>query len=407
MSDIAQPPAAGTLELERPKRKARLALLKRLADVVSLPSSRVNTFERSVTADLLVEILREADFDERARVARRLAGLVEIPNCLVRLILRDDLEISKALLTDSSALADTDLLDCVRNATDGHRRVIAMRRGLSEVVSEALLDCGSPAVVEALLRNSLARLSQSAVETAVAISQANTHLVPCLLRRPELRPNHAYVLFWWGDSEARRTILQRFAVSREILQESAGDVFAMAAKEEWQDGLARKALQFIERRQRNRLAIEKSPFKSLEAAIAASEGGMTRELAEEIAHLAGVKPMTGAKILADPGGEGLAVLCKATGLPRSALRSLWKAMRRPDSDGEGERPGHLERVIEVYDMVAVDRAQTVLRYWNWSLSSAMSPALINLIREEDNKGLDEFSVPQRTAMLALGPDLKR
>ncbi len=26
----------------------------------------------------------------------------------------------------------------------------------------------------------------------------------------------------------------------------------------------------------------------------------------------------------------------------------------------------------VYDMMAVDRAQTVLRYWNWALSSAMT-----------------------------------
>ena len=31
--------------------RARAALLKRLADVVCLPSSRVNTFERSMTAD--------------------------------------------------------------------------------------------------------------------------------------------------------------------------------------------------------------------------------------------------------------------------------------------------------------------------------------------------------------------
>ena len=34
--------------------RARHALLKRLADVVSLPTSRINAFERSVTGDLLV-----------------------------------------------------------------------------------------------------------------------------------------------------------------------------------------------------------------------------------------------------------------------------------------------------------------------------------------------------------------
>jgi uncharacterized protein (DUF2336 family) len=392
---------------ERPKNRSRLALLKRLADVVSLPSSRVNSFERAVTADLLVEILRDAEFDERARVARRIATLVEIPNSLVRLILRDDLDIAYPLLTESTTLSDADLLDCARHATGAHRRLIAQRRGVSEVVSEALVDVGETLVVEALLRNDQARFSPAAIESLVAMTQHQAHLAPMLLRRPELRPSHAYVMFWWAEADARRTILQRFAVSREVLQEAAGDVFPMAAAEGWQDELTRKALQFIERRQRNRAAIEKSPFESLDDAISHAEGGMTRELAEEIAYLAGIKPMTGAKIMTDIGGEPLAVLCKATGLPRTALRQLWRALRRPEATEAGEPTESITRVLQIFDMIAVDRAQTVLRYWNWSLSSAMTPTLMKAIREADDAALDEFSVPQRAAMLAFGAELKR
>ena len=57
-------------------------------------------------------------------------------------------------------------------------------------------------------------------------------------------------------------------------------------------------------------------------------------------------------------------------------------------------------------MMAVDRAQTVLRYWNWALTSALTPALIRAIQEGDDAALDEYSQPQRAAMLALGPDFK-
>ena len=39
---------------------------------------------------------------------------------------------------------------------------------------------------------------------------------------------------------------------------------------------------------------------------------MTPEMAQEIGYLAGIKPVTSAKILSDAGGEGVAVLCKAT-----------------------------------------------------------------------------------------------
>ncbi|MGZ8408070.1 MAG: hypothetical protein ACXWVJ_08590, partial [Caulobacteraceae bacterium] len=53
----------------------------------------------------------------------------------------------------------------------------------------------------------------------------------------------------------------------------------------------------------------------------------------------------------------------------------------------------------------VDRAQTVLRYWNWSLSSAMTPALIRAIRDGDQAGLTPFSTPERTAMLAFAGEI--
>ena len=248
--------------------RARGALFKRLADVVCLPSSRVNTFERAMTADLLVEMLREAEPAERAKVARRLANLTEIPATLGRMLLRDNYEIARQILENCQSIGDCDLIDCVRYTTVEHRRLVALRRGVSEAVAEALAEGGEPVVIDALLRNDQATLSAAAVEMIVAATRTNPKFIPNLLRRPELRPSHAYAMFWWAEADARKTILQRFAVSREVLQDAASDVFHLAMEENWQDPLSRKALQFIERRQRNRAAIAKSPYASLEDAIA-------------------------------------------------------------------------------------------------------------------------------------------
>lgn len=387
--------------------RSRTTLLKRLADVVCLPGSRVNAFERSMTADLIVELLREAAVEERVRIARRIANVAEIPTGLARLLMRDELEVARALLENSATVGDGDLIDCVRCASPEHRRLVAARRGLNDVVADELVAHGEPAVIETLLRNDLARLSHEAIEAIVAGTRDNPRHIPLLLRRSELRPSHAYVMFWWSDDEARRVILQRFAVSREVLQEAVSDVFSMAADENWQDPLTRKALQFIERRQRNRAAIAKSPFESLDEAVQVASESMTREVAEEISYLSGLKPMTGAKIFTDPGGEPLAILCKATGLPRKNVRLLWRALRRPETDAAGNLAPALERVLTLFDTIAVDRAQTVLRYWNWSLSSAMTPALMKAIREGDEDAVDEFSQPQRAAMLALSADFRR
>jgi uncharacterized protein (DUF2336 family) len=388
---------------EGPPRKARLALIKRLADVVCLPGSRVNAFERAMTADLLVEMLREAAPTERVRVARRLAPLSEIPSSLLRLLLRDGVEVARPLL-EQAHLSDSDLLGCLSETGAAHRRLIAARRPLSEVVGEALVESGDVVAITQLLANVEARLSNVALERITAFSRTHAQLVEPLLKRVELRPSHAYILFWWADPARRRLILQRFAVSREVLQEGAGEIFALAAAEGWQDPLARKALQFIERRQRNRAALERSPWDSLEAAVVAAQDGLTRELVQEISYLSGLKPTTGAKILTDLSGEPVAILCKATGLRRTAVLALWRGMRRPEADSAGDIAPALERTYQIYDELAVDRAQTVLRYWNWALSSALTPALIRAIREGDEEALDPLSAPQRAAMLALGGD---
>ncbi len=392
---------------EGPPLKARHALLKRLADVVSLPASRINSFERAVTGDLLVEMLRLASVEERRRVAARLAPLAELPNSVARLLLRDEPEIAGLLIEQCAALSDADLAACARDAGPEHRLLMARRRGLTEVVTETLLAFEEGAVVEALLRNAAARLSQPGVEALVGLSRAQPALCALLLKRPELRPSGAYVMFWWCGAEDRRTILQRFAVSREVMQEVAEDVFALAAAEGWADPVARKALQFIERRQRNRAAIDKSPFDGLEQAVAvAARDGLSRETATEIAYLAGIKPLTGAKILGDPGGEPLAILCKATGLSRLDLEYLWRSMRRPQVLDGAVHPDW-ERVQVTYEMLAVDRAQTVLRYWNWSLSSALTPALLRAIRDGDDETVDEYSAPERAAMMVLAKDFGR
>jgi len=375
--------------------RTRQALLRRLADVVCLPSSRINNFERAVVGDLMVEILSEAAVDERRRVAERLAHLSEIPNALLRLLLSDELVVAGPLLLGSESLSDSDLLACVTKASREHRLMMAGRRGLSEVICDALIAQNEADVIQAVLKNVSAKLSQSAIEMAVAQSQQDRALIGPLLRRMEMRPSSAYVMYWWSNPEQRMAILQRFAVSRLVLQDSVEDVFAMAAQGGWSDPLVRTALQFIERRQRNRAETSETRFASLEAAVEAVVTGMNRSLLSEVANLSGIKPLTAIKIFSDPLGDPLAILCKATGLSRRHLHCLWQGMRRPEITATGELDPSWERAQICYEMLAVDRAQTVLRYWNWSLSSALTPRLLRAIREGEKPLIDEYSLSKR------------
>ena len=82
-------------------------------------------------------------------------------------------------------------------------------------------------------------------------------------------------------------------------------------------------------------------------------------------------------------------------------------MRRAETREDGSPDPAWERVQVTYDMLAVDRAQTVLRYWNWSLSSALTPALLRAIRDGEEDEIDDYSAPERAAMLALAENFGR
>ena len=380
--------------------RTRSILFRRLQDVVGMPSSRISPQERHMAADLLIEMLHEADLTTRIRCSERISQLKDAPPVLLRFLSSDVIEVARPLLQVSLSLNDSDLIYCAKapSATIEHRLLIAKRKEVNEVVTDVLVSFNEIEVCKTLLNNKNSRFANNAIDAITAISKNINELVELLLLRPELRPSHGLTIFWWANAKDRRRIFQRFAVERITLLETAQDLYARAAEDNWQDAVVRKSLQFIERRQRNRAAIEKSPFESLEQAIESLENGYSVDTIKEISFLAGIKPTCGAQIFSDQGGEAIAILCKATGLKRRHFRLLWRGLHRPIGNDEDDI-GFYANAQNIYDTLSTNCAQTVLRYWNWSLTSAMSPILAASI--DDNTDLD-FSIAAKSSRLVFG-----
>ena len=384
---------------------ARKTLLRRLIDYIALPGSQVAPQDRSMGGDILLDMLFHATDEERFLCASRLSGMSEAPRRVLRYLAQCKLEIARPLLETSEAFDSSDLLEIVDHVSVEHRVLIAKRKRVPVAVSDQLARRGEDVVVKALLSNQGAELSETGIDTVVSRSRSEDGFVELLITRPELKPAQAMAMFWWADRETRRTILQRHAADRSEMVGMCADVFALAAKENWAVPVARKTLHKIERRQRNRAAIERSPFDSLEGAVeAAANLGMSPELVQEIGYLAGIKPVTSAKILSDSGADGIAVLCKATGLKKPSLRNFWLALKRPLQGPVGSVDPLYAHLEETYDLLTVAKAQTTLRYWNWSLSSAFSPrnAADSGIESDEANDESTFSTARRTASLVFG-----
>jgi len=384
-------PIAQAAHSESPNVRRQLA--KRLSDVICIPASHITPQERHMAGDVLVELLRDADVKLRESVAKRLVMLNEAPRTILVMLAKDHIDVARHVLEGAKSLTDSDLIQIAHKVSSEHRLMMAQRREVADAVVDAIAQYLEEDVVEKLLSNKGASFSETAIQRILTVSRAHQPYVGLLVKREELRPSHGLTMFWWADAENRKKIIKRFGVARGVLQESCADLFPEAAKEGWQDPAVRKALQFIERRQRNRAAIERSEYENIEQAIeVASQQGLTRKLTEEISYMSGIKPATGAQILTDKGGEALAILMKAPGLKRDHLISFWRALGRPayarDGDKDTFHPD-LQKVINMYDSVSTDKAQTILRYWNWSLTSALSAEILRHIkngvipREED------------------------
>jgi uncharacterized protein (DUF2336 family) len=350
-----------------------------------------------LAGDLLVGLLRQAPIELREKCAHRLTIIQDAPKLLLRWLARDDISVARPLLTSSPALDDSDLCASIRATPKKHWLAIADRRRLSEMVAETLVKTGDEDTVLAVLRNEGAKLSNAAVDAAVSQSRELPQIALALTQRAELRPAQALTMFWWCDHPTRMSLMKRFSTDRSVLIEALTDVFALAAEERWEDMETRKALSLIERRQRNRAAAGQSPYKSLEGAIAAAANGFDRAMAIEISHLAGIRPTTGARILMDPGGEPLAVLCKATGVGREGFLALWKALHRPASDKE-DPAAPLARAQYAFEVIATAKAQTILRYWNWSLGSERAPVTSEGL-DADDEALEFSPARQATALV--------
>ena len=87
-------------------RRARSTLLRRLIDVVAMPSSRIPPQDRSMAGDILLEMLFDADEEDRIFCAKRLIPTQEAPRRVLRYLGMCSIEVAGELLEQNGSFDD-------------------------------------------------------------------------------------------------------------------------------------------------------------------------------------------------------------------------------------------------------------------------------------------------------------
>ena len=341
----------------------RAQMVRNLADTVVLPAGRISSNERSLVADILLQVVDKVERELRIEVATRIARVVESPPALVRMLVLDEPAVAEKILRGAETVAEALLIEAAREGEQAHRLMIAQRLDLSTAVADALLLHDEIEVFKAILRREDCLLSPNAVNKFVAMSATKPELQAPLLRRRELEPAHGFMMFWWVDPEHRRRILSRFALDRKVIQDALGELYPKVFRSNTDpDPFVRDILVLAERRHRPRGANgEPVSMDVVLRTLSAARRYPSQEIIHAIGMIAGVSRELAARILRDPTGEPFAVMCKGLSVPRDDFFALFEI----ESEEGGVGPEQAEYLLSVFDSLARDFSRAVLRYWDW------------------------------------------
>ena len=335
-------------------------IVRRLADRALMPSSQVTQGERHLIDDVLAAFLPRLDYGHRAMLCERFLNGVDVPAKTVRLLAAGDSDLSRTLLEKSPALCDLDLVAILRTGTEEQQLAIARRKRMSAQTIAAIASDGvSHKVLKELLENDKVAIPDKVLRQLVRRTEWEPELVSALLQRAELGPSLAFELFWHAGTGQRVSIAKRFSVDRHVF-----DFGTITDMEDAIDSLNPEtiaALEIIAGPQRRRA------FDPDEA-LAAIQQGHADDFFKTIAAGAGLSHELVRRIVGDASGEPLAILCKALRFGRSRFLIVLNLFQKA-WDVASEDAAQEERLAMIYDSLSVDRADLILRYWNYAPDS--------------------------------------
>src|SRR3982074_2851578 len=142
-------------------RDKRIDALRRITDLFLAASAQLNAEQIGVFDDVLTPLVVRGETKARAELAKRLAPVGQAPNEVIQRLARDDeITVAGPVLTQSTRLTASDLVDIAQKKGHGHLLAIAGRDHLEERVTDVLVDRGNRDVVQTLVTNNGATFSQ-------------------------------------------------------------------------------------------------------------------------------------------------------------------------------------------------------------------------------------------------------
>jgi uncharacterized protein (DUF2336 family) len=360
------------LDLARDKTVAARTLLAETVSDLFFDETKVLTErERVLMTDILRQLIHDVEMSIRCTLAERLADQRAAPRELIVELANDRIEVAHPILSRSDALQDLELVEIIRHRTLEHRLAVTVRKSVSEVVSDALIETDNADVISSLLENPNARISKAALDYLVEESKRVDRYQNPLLNRNDLPPEIAKRMYWWVSAALRKHILAKFPIDATELDESLEGTI--------RSFLGGNGQGAVNRRKPTELA------EALFKAKVATPHFLVRVLREGeiplfealLAKIVGLRETLVRRFMFEPGGEALAIACRAVNIEKPIFATIFLLSRKARPGEQMVAPNELKEVLEFYDQLDLAAAKNLLHRWQ------RDPAYLDAIRRLD------------------------
>ena len=335
----------------------RTALATTISDLFEERHESLSDRERNLMFDILRNIVREVEIKVRRSLSERMSSFADAPTELINILANDSIDVAYPVLTKSRVLHDAHLVEIIQHRTLEHQLAVAVRENVSETVSDELVKTGHEGVIRTLLKNPNARVSKTTMEYVVTQSKRIDSFREPLLHRRDLSAELAEKMFLWVSAALRQYILNNFELDQatidNLLEQVAFEEIGQTKLDSREDNTAAELSEQLESEGLLEPSMLLTSLRDGEVPLFVSMFCRMTKLRETLAM----------RILFEPGGEGLAIACKAIGITRVTFAEIFALTRKARAEGRAMKKSDLDRVLSLYSDMTQDAAGSVLRQW--------------------------------------------
>jgi len=323
--------------------------------------------ERAIMSDVLRQLIHDVELTVRKHLAIRLSDEPEAPYELILALANDDAEVAHPILLSSEVLRDPDLIEIIRHRTLEHQLAVAMRREVSSDVCSALVATDDINVITRMLDNPNAQIAQSTMAYLVEQSQRVDAFQNPLVNRTDLPRELAERMYWWVSAALRRHIVANFDVDPNELDAKMDEIVHSVGSE-----LAEKRQSATENLAINLLRSNGPDHDMLVRLLRQGEISLFEAVLGKMTNL---RESLVRRLIYEPGGEGLAIACRALDVQKAVFGSIFVLSRRARPGTHQVADGETKRALEFYEGIDPAAASLILDRWR------RNPDYLDLLRQ--------------------------